>query len=211
MKQNSSTSSSPPSRGGIRLSNRRTSRERSRRTSGSLTTGSSGRRGRPKRTSVIRSTSNISIVVNDVNMGQMMGTFDRLTHDSQSAGNENDSNERQTTNATNNGNNSNLNTSNTGSNIGNTGRDIIILNETCIDLTQDESIVNENSVESDSEIQCISSFIRNPPNPELSITRERIRRRTTARERSRSPITRREQNDDIIEITNSQSVTRVSK
>jgi hypothetical protein len=93
------------------------------------------------------------------------------------------------------------------------GREVITINETCIDLTEDESVINENSVESDSEIQCITAIIRNPPNNELAIIKEtninRRRRTTIARERSRSPINRREQSDEIVVLTNSQSNDRI--
>jgi hypothetical protein len=90
--------------------------------------------------------------------------------------------------------------------------EVITINETCIDLTEDESVINENNVESDSEIQCITAIIRNPPNNELAIIKEtNINRRTTiARQRSRSPINRREQSDEIIVLTNSQSIDRIS-
>jgi hypothetical protein len=105
-----------------------------------------------------------------------------------------------------------ISNANNETNVSNSG-EVITINETCIDLTEDESIINENGVESDSEIQCITAIIRNPPNNELAIIKETNinRRRTTiGRERSRSPINRRQQTDEIVVLTNSQSNDRIS-
>jgi len=74
-------------------------------------------------------------------------------------------------------------------------------NETneCIDLTEDDSFVMDNNSESDPEVQCISSVIRDQ---DLCIIRDKSR--TNRRKGTdRSPL---KPNDDIIEIKDSQTL-----
>jgi len=88
-----------------------------------------------------------------------------------------------------------------------TSGDMIIANESnvCIDLTEEDSVVDENNVDSDSEVQCISSVIRDQ---DLCIIRDNRRqnRRNNRTDSSRSPVKPKQPNDDIIEIKDSQPI-----
>jgi len=148
----------------------------------------SPRRSKRKRTNPIKTESNHSNTINTLLTSATMGSTVSA-----------DNTTNQTSNEI-----SEPNEETVAPNENNSAESVTQMNETnvCIDLTEDDSVVEENNTESDPEIQCISSVTAE--GSDLCIILDIKRRNHRINSKGVSTTQPSQQSDDIIEIPDSQ-------